>query len=321
LRWLTWGWLATVGGAVILLWVLGDRWWVGTLFLYGPRWPLLVPGMLLLLASAVVQRRMVPALLVGILVVMGPVLGYRSGWRGWFRPAEEPALRIITFNMRGGQNPMADFVPMELAALEPDIVLLQECAEGLEALRNVPAVWGFRRDGSLCALTRLPIDSATVSPFIRTREDGMFGLAVRYHLRKDGRPLVVVNLHLETPRRGIEQLRWGGNLVGLGRNILVRELGARRTASWVFEPSGDVLVGGDFNLPPESAIYRASWGRCGNAFSQRGVGPGYTRVLPKWSVRIDHLLTCGTEWRAIAARVGPDLGSDHLPLIVDLVRR
>ncbi len=321
LRWLIGGWLAAVGVAVLLLWGLGDRWWVGTLFLYGPRWPLLVPGILLLLAALVADRRMVLALGVGILVVIGPVLGYRSGWRGWFGPEEEPTLRIITFNMRGGQNPMADLVPMELVALEPDLVLLQECTEGVELLRNVPAAWTMHREGSLCAITRMPLDSASVNPVFRTREDGMFGLAVRYHLRQDSQPLAVVNLHLETPRRGIEQLRWGGNLVGLARNILVREVGSRRTANWVLAPAGDVIVAGDFNLPTESAIYRTSWGRCGNAFSLRGVGPGYTRVLPKWSVRIDHLLTCGTGWRVAAARVGPDLGSDHLPLIVDLVRR
>jgi len=73
-------------------------------------------------------------------------------------------------------------------------------------------------------------------------------------------------------------------------------------------------------LPVESTIYRANWGSCRNAFSSVGHGFGWTRVLPHFSLRIDHVLSCGG-WRPLHAMVGPDLGSDHLPLIVDLARK
>jgi vancomycin resistance protein VanJ len=146
-------------------------------------------------------------------------------------------------------------------------------------------------------------------------------MAVHYRVRAGREMVSLVNVHLETPRRGIEQFRWGGEVRGLARNILVRDAGSRRTSQWVHQVAPDAIVAGDFNLPPESAIFRRHWGGCGNAFSERGRGFGYTRILPKWSARIDHVLTCGPSWVAVFAVVGPDLGSDHLPVIVDLRRR
>jgi len=72
-------------------------------------------------------------------------------------------------------------------------------------------------------------------------------------------------------------------------------------------------------MPVESAIYRSYWSDCANSYSEVGHGFGFTRVLKWFSVRIDHVLACGG-WRPVKAIVGPDLGSDHLPLIVDLRR-
>lgn len=79
------------------------------------------------------------------------------------------------------------------------------------------------------------------------------------------------------------------------------------------------MIAGDFNLVVESAIYRRHWSRCRNAFSRVGRGFGYTRVLRRFSARIDHVLSCGS-WDPVAVELGPDLGSDHLPLIADFQR-
>ena len=80
-----------------------------------------------------------------------------------------------------------------------------------------------------------------------------------------------------------------------------------------------VIVAGDFNVMEESAIYRESWGRLRNAFSTAGLGWGYTK-RENWllAARIDHVLT-GPRWRATRAWVETWNGSDHRPLVVDLV--
>lgn len=318
---LVWGWLASVVGLAGLLWGFGDAWWLGSLFLYGPRWPILLPAPFLVIIALVIRPRWLVPVGLGALVALGPVLGGRIGWRQWQPASDGIAIRLATFNMRGSENPLGPMVPGRLADLEADLILIQECADRFRAEAERQAGWVVRQERSLCLMSRFPVDSSESIDVIRTNEDGMTGLAVVYFLAIGGRSVPVVNLHLETPRKGIERVRWGGEVTGMARNILIRDAGSRRVAAWVRSTAPGALVGGDFNLVPESRVFRRNWGWCQDAFSRVGRGFGYTRILPKWSARIDHVLLCAPTWRAVSARLGPDLGSDHLPLVVDLVLR
>ena len=86
----------------------------------------------------------------------------------------------------------------------------------------------------------------------------------------------------------------------------------------------DAVLAGDLNTTPWSAAYRQLRQEAGLADSSaRGwpwptwFGPGLvSQVL---AVPIDHVLH-GSAWRSVAHRVGPDIGSDHRPLIVELAR-
>lgn len=303
----------------LLFWGLADRWWLMTLLLYGPRWPVLVPGLALLPIAAAMDRRLVLVLAGGVLLVVGPLMGWRTGWRRLLGAPDGAPVRVATFNMRGAENPGWQEVPLRLQGLDADLILVQECVAGFMTLPHDRTGWEVRQDGNLCLMTRVPVDSVRRIDVLETREDGMSGLAVVYHLTMAGTPVALANVHLETPRRGIERVRWGGEVAGLSRNILVRDAGSGRTARWILAQAGHLLIAGDFNLPVESRIYRRHWGGCRNAFSRRGSGFGYTRILPKWSARIDHVLACSDAWRIAGARPGPDLGSDHLPMIADLV--
>jgi endonuclease/exonuclease/phosphatase (EEP) superfamily protein YafD len=71
---------------------------------------------------------------------------------------------------------------------------------------------------------------------------------------------------------------------------------------------------GDFNLPPESVIYRRDWGGFTNAFEQWGQGYGYTMETKRGAVRIDHILFSDT-WHCRGVVIGPELGSAHKPVI------
>ena len=85
-----------------------------------------------------------------------------------------------------------------------------------------------------------------------------------------------------------------------------------------------MILAGDFNMPVDSTIYRDVWNRYANAFSTSGFGFGHTKHTDvrgwRFGIRIDHILT-GPGWWPKRCRVGPDIGSDHLPLLVDLVVR
>jgi endonuclease/exonuclease/phosphatase (EEP) superfamily protein YafD len=82
----------------------------------------------------------------------------------------------------------------------------------------------------------------------------------------------------------------------------------------------DAIVAGDFNATPWSHAYRHFRGATALSDSAAGQLP-----WPTWSafgllgrvlaVPIDHVLH-GRHWRVRSFRIGPDIGSDHRPLIV-----
>jgi len=87
--------------------------------------------------------------------------------------------------------------------------------------------------------------------------------------------------------------------------------------------SENTIVAGDFNMPVESSIYQHVWGGYRNAFSSAGIGYGWTqrarakRLATSIGIRIDHILT-GKGVVTRNCEVGPDIGSDHLPLLADI---
>ena len=139
---------------------------------------------------------------------------------------------------------------------------------------------------------------------------------IRYSLRTPYGPVDVTNLHLETPRKGLEALA-NRDGIGMRANTELRGIEARLARRWVDAGAAPRLVVGDFNTPVESRIFQESWGDLADAFSHAGFGLGATRHNGWIRVRIDHVLA-GPEWRVDRATVWRDVGSDHRPLVVDL---
>ena len=100
-----------------------------------------------------------------------------------------------------------------------------------------------------------------------------------------------------------------------------RESESRRVADFIDTLPESIVVAGDFNMPVESYFFRNDWGSFRDAFETVGFGIGNTcfvqRVGSGFGARIDHVLTRGN-WHALRCRVGPDVGSDHLPVIADV---
>jgi endonuclease/exonuclease/phosphatase (EEP) superfamily protein YafD len=61
-------------------------------------------------------------------------------------------------------------------------------------------------------------------------------------------------------------------------------------------------------------IFRREFGDYQDAFSVAGWGYGYTKFTRVHGVRIDHVM-CDGAWQAMKCWVGPDVGSDHRPVI------
>lgn len=303
----------------VFIWTQGDNWWPATVLLYGPRWLLLGPIIPLAPAALLIRPRLLLPLAAGLLITLGPVMGFRTGWRRWLGSAPPLTLRVITFNIQGEANPMLLQVPGILERYQADVVVFQECPEQIAQPRLWPAGWmaHFTQDG-FCLASRFPVVETKILERLETIDASGTGNAAIFRLRTDPGVIDFVALHLETPRQGLAPLRREGSSSRLSANIQIRAAGARRISHWIQRETKNPIIAGDFNLPVESRIYRAYFGHCANAFSSTGPGFGWTRVLKnRFSVRIDHILACGS-WRPIATEVGPDLGSDHLPLIADL---
>jgi endonuclease/exonuclease/phosphatase (EEP) superfamily protein YafD len=318
-------WLGTAGYlllavvAAACLWWLSDRWWLATTLLFGPRWVLLLPLTALVPASLRWDRGLLAPLALAAIIVLGSVMGLRTGWRSWLDvPDTTRDITVMTLNAQGNASLSVALTDL-LFGPHLDVLAIQECGE-LE--QRVEALQDWHTDGrsGLCLVSRYPITSVRTmerEAFVRA---GGAAVVVTYRLEASPIPIHLTNLHLETPRAGLERIRAGELQEGipkLAEKSSLREIELRRAARWADEFPRPHIVLGDFNTPPESPIYRDAWDNWTNAFSVAGRGFGYTRMNGWIRARIDHILV-DESLDVIRAWVGPDVGSDHKPMIASV---
>jgi endonuclease/exonuclease/phosphatase (EEP) superfamily protein YafD len=326
LFWLAWAYLGAVCLIAVLLWTIGDTTVLGTMLLFMGRWVFLLPLAVLVPAAAVLDRRLLAPLVVAALVVLGPIMGARTGWRRLLPDDAGARVRVATFNTERGDQ-LAPMLPHLLRDWNADVIGFQECGQTLATVVSHMPRWHHFTGQGLCVLSRFPIRDAAVMD--RTALDivkqsgnnliGGAGYVVRLTLEGPRGSIRVTNLHLETPRKGLEGLM-AGDLRRLRSNTEIREIESRLARRWSDEGTGPSIVLGDFNTPVESRIFQRSWGDLRDAFSVAGTGLGMTKYNGWIRARIDHVLV-GPEWGVDRAATGPDMGSDHRPLIVDLTLR
>ncbi len=324
--------------------LLSERWLPATLLAYGPRVLLLTPALVLFPAAALWSRRSLPALVTGALVVLFPVMGLRvaMSMSTSIPPATvaDNTIRVLSLNAQGGFG-VAQRLSAIIAAYTPQVMTFQECGEGLAQELARRSEWYVSRYGGLCTASRWPIglmDSMPRAAFERVRDFGYggSGMVVRYSIVHPSRPFHLVNLHLETPRKGLQSLLGDDGFIPdevrgmvntprdgsrLSLNALIRNQESERASVWSSRTMNAVplIVAGDFNLPVESSIYREYWRGLINAFSTSGHGFGFTkREGALLRIRIDHVLSAPQWFDVQGAWVGMDVGSDHRPMIADL---
>jgi endonuclease/exonuclease/phosphatase (EEP) superfamily protein YafD len=310
-----WLYLAALLGLWLLIRVGADQWWLPTLVIFGPRWVWALPLGVLVPAAALARPRTLGLLAVCLILVGGPIMGYCLSWPSLTEAPPGPRLRVLTCNT-DNTNLNAPALRALLDEMQPDVVALQEWVAEKEAPLFGQSTWQVRGGMGLCLATRHPI-SATEA---LTDEHGWRDLITRHDLETPAGTVHFFNLHLDTPREGLKAVlegRWRG-LDDLRANIRQREAESARVSAWAARSTGRVLLAGDFNMPDDSRILRHSWSRFGDAFRSAGLGMGQTKFTQWYGIRIDHVLT-GPGWVCRGCWVGPDVGSDHRPVIADLV--
>jgi endonuclease/exonuclease/phosphatase family metal-dependent hydrolase len=315
---IAWIYLTLVVGMAGLLWFAGDRWWPATLLTFGPRWIALVP-LPVLVPPALLFRRSAFVPLVGALVVsVGPIMGLCLSWRGVAGPpldASGDGLRVLTCNVGGGarRSALADFIGAE----NPDIVALVEAGGDCEELFEPREEWHFSRDGGNLIASRLPIVRS--EPLRSDRLVAWNRPALRCEIEAPRGKVQVLAVHLETPREGLEAVmhgRWRG-AAEMERTTAIRRIESELASAMAADGSGPAIVAGDFNMPVDSTLYQQYWSAWQNALSAAGLGFCQTKFTSRFGARIDHILA-NHDWEILSARVGPQIGGDHRPVVADL---
>jgi len=320
------GWLCWLFVAMLLIYwatllLLGDKWWPATLLLYGPRWPLALPLILLFPMAWKWRRRALIPCLISLLLLVFPITGFNIPIASLMEtpPPEYGSLRIVTFNADMGKIRMKDWNDF-LIQTKPDIVVCQEWPVGFERPDEWKQGWHVQEHlGNLLVVSRWPISKTEL---LRENELGIRGYVGWYDLTTPLGPVSLADVHLPTPRGEgeLEEALHGkwrrfAELDTLSERRLKASRDVRQWLSRFPEP---MLVVGDFNLPSDSSIYGNAWSRYHDAFTQAGWGWGYSKWTRWYGIRIDHILF-DHGWVATSCRLGKDVGSDHLPLIADLV--
>jgi endonuclease/exonuclease/phosphatase (EEP) superfamily protein YafD len=309
--------------ALMLMDLTGDRWWPGTLLLFGPRWMLALPLIPLLPLVLWRKRGLVIPLALAAAVVFGPFMGFRYSL-SVPQTVDKGVVRVLSCNV-GGTHFDARKLSRLIRNFGADIVSLQECPRNLHL--DPGADWHVLSSGSLSIFSRYPLKNLPPVEGIPVP-----GTWPQHPLRPciAATPygdVLIYAIHLPTARYGLDNML--DRDVGLNfkkTGYLVAETRKRSQISQATRNAVEIqkfplIIAGDFNMPVESAIYRQHWDEFHNAFSCSGKGFGFSSIdihkgipIP---VRVDHILT-GNGVTPIASEVCPDVGSDHLPIIADI---
>jgi vancomycin resistance protein VanJ len=308
------GWLTCVLTVWLLLTWFSDVWWPATVLMYGPRWVYALPLVVLAPAALFWRRRLLWVQLGCLLLVGGPLMGLCLPWRNLLAGSESLAtVRVLTLNTdRHHLN--ADALAKLLSETDPDIVALQDWSGRYEKAVFEPGVWELQRKAEFCLASRFRILETEVLAAPPKDHDHF----CRYVLETKKMKLHFIQLHLQTPRSGLGAVRhdWQHGYEELEKNTQQRREQSRLGSSWARQLDGPLLIAGDFNMTDESAVYGEFWSPYADAWTHAGSGWGYTYRNKRTAIRIDHILA-GPGWRCRRCWVGPDVGSEHLPVLAD----
>jgi endonuclease/exonuclease/phosphatase family metal-dependent hydrolase len=315
------GWLVAV---LVVMRTLGGLWAPATVLLFLPRFAWLAP--LPLLAWWTWRRKahwLWLAQAFSTLLILGPIMGLHVPVAPLFRPPPPPdRLRVLTLNQGVGVLDL-DLLKNILQREKIDVVCFQEGSrEGGGAdpdlVKSLTAQgWSFGQADMIAS--RLPILGESAYHEDSFPEYGFWNVRIyQVEVRtRAGRNVHVANVHMPTVRKGFQKL-FQGDLGAIGRLNRWRQTQVEELTARTLGASEDpVVVAGDFNTPRESRLLDLLHGSGRFGFEEVGLGYGYTRPSLLPFVAIDHVVA-SPEWIFTRCEVGPNVGSDHLPVIAEL---
>lgn len=222
---------------------------------------------------------------------------------------DSPSMRVMSFNLYSSNESFSDVIEY-ISTIEPDMVLLHEASRPWEV-----------------AVEAAGLDYDVIRP---RSDDLIFGTLVL--VRAEDVEAVSYGFSASSPRAvelGFTPDGWSTPISALGVHALAptdqeradfRDAQIAFAGQWASGQTGPHFVVGDLNSTPWSWPFRRLTSSTGLLNSQGGFGlqPSFsaeTNLLLR--VPIDHLLH-SAELEVTDRQLGPALGSDHFPLVVDL---
>lgn len=289
---------------------------------------LLAPAILLVAAGVLLRAWAPPAL--GLLSLVLVATALKPVWLGRRHPARPPLaparFRILTLNAGGNAGaPEVTRIERTVGVLDADIVALQELTpETLARLRDALAGrYAYCHGGwPAVVFSRLPIRAGCALRFPTRGSD-----AQRVEIDVAGRTLVLFNVHITRPGHELDGRLARFRLVR-DYDPTTRDADAALVQAHAGRASSACVLAGDLNATEWSHPYRLLTTTLVDAFRAAARGWGNTYRLSLWPgrrlrvpvARIDYVFH-SRELVTLEARVGPDSGSDHLPVVADLAFR
>lgn len=267
----------------------------------------LVLNLLLLGLVSITQRKLLLVALFCVGVNSTEILPWYIPQLGAINDSEGEHLRLFQSNVQISNKRYLEVISL-VRELKPDIAVFLEIdqlwSRELEALRNT-LPYSLERNRivgvRISIYSRLPLENASIELFGTAQVASLLA-----DIKVQGQSVSMIVAHPLTPttQRGFQQ-----------RNKQLEAIG-----SYVSQVKKPVVVVGDLNITMWSPFYKRFIQTSGlkNARSGFGVLPTWPTFSPLLYIPIDHCLV-SPEIKVLESQTGRNIGSDHLPLITDLI--
>ncbi len=282
-------------------------WWLDVLANFRPQYvvSLVILGLIVLMSR---WRRIAYGILTVAAINLVFVLPLYVGSPGVADP-DLPSLRVMSFNLLSTNASYSDVIEY-IRTVDPDLVLLHEASRPWEV-----AIEAANLDYQVI---RPRSDSLIFGTLVMVRGEDVEAISYGF---AEAQPRAVSIMYRPTGwPEGVSVLSTHPLAPTEKDRAQLRDAQLDFAATWAADQEDGFIVVGDFNATPWSWPFRNLMARAPLRNSQLGFGvqPSFpTSSTFLMRVPIDHLLHSDT-LSVVDRRLGPAMGSDHFPLVVDL---
>jgi len=302
---------------ICILFIYNYSWGFGEgavqdLLLFMPRWLFLLLLLPAFLCLSLIRKHALPLLAVLIFNFVF-YINYNIPISAFSSAVTPSDFRVMSANI-GGLKKKKEQLAEQIKYAKPNLIAFQE-TDKYKIQKILPSHWKIHCIDHKCLASEF--EFSFIKKLSRRSFTGAGSYAVLYEVIIKGKRINVVNVHIETPRKGFEETLWRSfDYTPMYYNVAQRYKETRNISTLIENDNPTILLG-DFNMPSESRIYSRYFSEYTNSFDNNGIGLGYTKYTKIHGIRIDHVLV-SKKLLSTNVWVGSDFGGDHRAIFTDV---